>query len=167
MIISKKIADRYITEQLRCEFRTVPGAGQFAPINTTGIAVWTPPVRALIKGLVAVVDLGDPLVAAGGAATMALGNLTNGTLAATVFGVAQATAVWNTAGGRGIGWDAQIAQAANIFEPPPPLDGGAAMWGTDLLWPGIASGTRFLAASSNAGTYTGTVLITLQWRPYR
>lgn len=157
---------RWITQQLRCEFRTVPGAGQFPPIDTAGVTIWTPPVRALVRGFATVVDLGDPLVPAGAAATVAVGVITNGAYLNQVLMLSTAHATLNAAGGQVQGWTSPQAIVAGGFLVSPPTSGGVAFWPANELWPTETQGARSLAVACNADTYTGTLLFTFQWTRY-
>ncbi len=157
------------TEQLRVEFRAVPGAGQFPAIVLAGTAFWRPPVRALVRAVAATVDLGDPLVAGGvpPATTVSLGVMVNGAGVPAALIAANTFAAWNTAGGVVRGWFNNTQVAAGTTFAPPGQEGGLVMHPANQFFPGETQGERSIAAfTDNAtGTGTGTMLVVLQWRP--
>lgn len=158
----------WITEQLRCEFRTVPGAGQFPAISNGGTAIWRPPRRAYLRAVIYVVDLGDILVAAGGATALRCGIMTNGLFITGVWTGDVGTANVNAAGGAGTGWLQSTQGAAGAPNRPTQLKDGCVMWAANQLWPGETQGERALAVATDVvgGTYTGTLLFTIQWVPF-
>lgn len=168
MLVISRAALDWRTDEVRAVFRAAPGPGELPAIAVSpGIVVWTPPRRCLVRSVVAGIDTGDPLVAAGGATTASVGaQLGAGAAntATTLFIQATSTALWNTAGGRPMGWGNQGPQGASLgntaFQ-----DGGVLMWPADQYFPSEVHNARTINVISDVGTYTGTLLFIIQWRP--
>lgn len=164
MLLITHAARGWRTEERRVEFRAAPGPGQFSPIVPTGVPIWTPPVRALVRAVTASVDLGDVLVAAGGATVCGVGGTTGAALATQQFIANTATATWNSAGGRAFGWGNSGPSGASlgstVFQ-----DGGILMWPANGFFPGETMAERAISPHCDAGSYTGTLLFVIQWRP--
>lgn len=163
-VLQYPLSRKWILVQLRCEFRAVPGPGQFPALPVAGIAVWTPPVRAFVRALVALTDPADPLVANGGAPSLAVGTITNAVIDRRVFLGSSTAAVFNS---RPLGWNVNTNIAAGSPKPTSPLDEGALLWPANEFFPGETQGARSICPyTDTVGTHTGTLLLVFQWTPF-
>lgn len=167
-VLATVAAAGWRTEQIRSVFRAAPGPGELAAITVSGIAFWRPPTRALVRAVVHVVDLGDPLVFGGApaATVVGVGLITNGVLLTQRLLLNAGTGSWNLAGGRGLGWASSLTAAAGSADTPPHQAGGIVLWPANGLWTGETQGESALAYAADQGNVTGTILTTLEWRAF-
>lgn len=156
-------AGGWITEEITAVFRAVPGPGELAAIvPAPGTIIWTPPEPALLRGVTAIVNVLDPLVAAGGATVVSIGSRG---VESNVTHFVQSTvlATWNNAGGRTFGWGRLGPQGASLGVNTW-TDGGVSMLPANAMVPTQTALT--LAAFCDAGSVTGTIVVRIQWRPF-
>ena len=146
-------------ERIRAIFRAAPGPGEFPAIATTGTAFWTPPVPAYVRGIVAVPDAGDILVAAGGATLVSMGlqGEASTLILATTF------ANWNVGAVRG--WGTNGVPAPTGGGSSSAIETGIQVCPLNAFFAGETNTLRTMTMNTNLGTATGTLLIRFEWRP--
>lgn len=139
------------------QFRSAPGAGQFAAISTgLGVAVYTPRFAIYMRRMMAWIDQSDPLVAAGGATKITWNLVGGGALSVAIvqdnITFYNQTTTLAVAPGAGVTSPTVVGELEQVLHP------------TGFLI-GNTSAARSLNVVTDAGTATGTLYFSFEWRP--